>query len=895
MSNNWVHEESELRQRLLEARSVAAGDKEQLVAQITLITDQLSVQQEVLRSVGAEKSDTERMFRDFRSDTESEHRIHVQQVEQLKGEKARVEQLLARATSDAQMVRDQSNKSLLSHREEVAAIRADLDGERTKNSKIGQERAKMFIEVETMARVLERKDLEIEGAAQAEQDAKKEVLDKVDEIGRGRLEVASLERENEKLRGRLEEISRDAESSGSRFDSLQRELQESMLDHHEVVKQRDSARDEVAKLRENEGIILAEREILSTNLLKLEGALIEERSEASKVNDSKVQVLKSDLKALRSERDTLASVLDSERKRNEQTGVQHRQVNSELLDCRTKVERLEIEIRSSAEIQRHLEDEKEELSKVLESERTNSAARQHAVEAAERQVELSLVTRSTLEEQLTEMNDAYASTLAEKRSLEGQVTKWRREAQHAEEVAREAEDTAKLTGRAREEAENSERLTAEVQALRGQLTNLRKKMAESQLDAAGKQPEGMGNGSHVYEAVIARLKQELTEEGSERRALQQRLSEALHQASKAQSLEEEMSLLGRSSQRTQDGLAQTTRLSEKLKEDVMLLQTEKDTAERLMEKSKEAQKALQQQVERLEQQIATERKRSDAMVQECARAERFAADASTMRTKVEGQLIGVAEKNRQFERERSHFMNAESSSQQKISNAQREHAALSEQHADTQRQLSDLRQKYDELMTKNAKLDSTHQALKQHAGRQQEEQCHDITRYRAQLRESEEEVNALQKHVLNMERKCEIVRIETSELAASKAGKQIEELRGELSSTMSQWSDAEATRRQQEDAASKLRTSVHKEKERAALYKAQVSLLEDQLRAASEELEVFRQLDVYKATLQREFTMQRDSNSEQHSQSQWLTVEELGTPTPSDVRSAIDGAIGKFG
>jgi chromosome segregation ATPase len=146
-----------------------------------------------------------------------------------------------------------------------------------------------------------------------------------------------------------------------------------------------------------------------------------------------------------------------------------------------------------------------------------------------------------------------------------------------------------------------------------------------------------------------------------------------------------------------------------------------------------------------------------------------------------------------------------------------------------------------------------------------------------------------------MERKCEIVRIETSELAASKAGKQIEELRGELSSTMSQWSDAEATRRQQEDAASKLRTSVHKEKERAALYKAQVSLLEDQLRAASEELEVFRQLDVYKATLQREFTMQRDSNSEQHSQSQWLTVEELGTPTPSDVRSAIDGAIGKFG
>merc|ERR1712096_556015 len=68
-------------------------------------------------------------------------------------------------------------------------------------------------------------------------------------------------------------------------------------------------------------------------------------------------------------------------------------------------------------------------------------------------------------------------------------------------------------------------------------------------------------------------------------------------------------------------------------------------------------------------------------------------------------------------------------------------------------------------------------------------------------------------------------------------------------------------RRRQEDVATKLRSSVHKEKERAALYKAQVSLLDDQLRAASEELDVFRQLDVYKATLQREFATVRHSRA----------------------------------
>lgn len=857
----WLREESELRQRLLEAQNAAADDKQHLVAQITTLTDQLAAQQEALRDVGGEKKDTERMLRELRNERDSDLRIHVQQIEQLKTENTRTDQLLARATSDMQTAREKSNKILLSHREEVSAIRADLDAERAKNGQVGQQNAKLTIEVETLARQVERKDIEIETAMQIEQDAKNETLQKVDEISQLRLELSTSERGNEALSIKVEELNQTVQNDQARFNTIQKDLQESMQNASEVARHRDAAHDEAAKLREAESIVLAERDALSASLLKLEADLSEERSRGARVKDSKVQTLKAELAALRLENDGLQASLEAVSKRREEEDFQRREAASELLDYKAKLERLEAERSAGMDVQEQLQDEKEDLRKRLDDERMTSIARQQALQAAEKQVELGQVTRDTLEGQLTEMNEAYARALADKRALEGQVTKWRREAHHAEEMAGEAQELAKLSGKTQEEAENSERLAVEVQALRGQLTSLRKKMAESHLDAFGESPEDSSGANHVYESVIARLKQELIEEGAERRVLQQKLSEALRQASKAQSLEEEMDLLGRSSRRTQDGLAESTRLASKLKEDMLLLQTEKDTTERLLEKSTEAQRALEQRAVRLQEQIATERKRSDAMTHECARAERFAAEASTMRTKAEGQLVGVAEKNRQFELERSHFKNLENSHQQKVTNSQREYAALTAQHAEVKRQLGDTRLKYDELMAKNAQMESTHQSLKQHAGRLEEEQRHDIARYRERLQESEEEVSTLYKQLLDSENKCERVRLETSDLAAAQAGKQIEELRGELSSTMSQWTEAEAMRRRQEDTSSKMRTVAQKEKERAALYKAQVSLLEDQLRAASEELEVFRQLDVYKATLQREFETVRHSRS----------------------------------
>lgn len=78
---------------------------------------------------------------------------------------------------------------------------------------------------------------------------------------------------------------------------------------------------------------------------------------------------------------------------------------------------------------------------------------------------------------------------------------------------------------------------------------------------------------------------------------------------------------------------------------------------------------------------------------------------------------------------------------------------------------------------------------------------------------------------------------------------------------MVSWQTSEQTQRLYEESAKKLKHSLYTEQERATLLKAQVALLEDQLRAASEELEVFRQLDVYKATLQREFETVRKQRS----------------------------------
>lgn len=158
----------------------------------------------------------------------------------------------------------------------------------------------------------------------------------------------------------------------------------------------------------------------------------------------------------------------------------------------------------------------------------------------------------------------------------------------------------------------------------------------------------------------------------------------------------------------------------------------------------------------------------------------------------------------------------------------------------------------------------TDRATDQPTGQLSDQTREELSAMRASAREKEEAEEAANEKLVALQRKVDKARLDATELASAKAGDELREMRGELEKSMASWQTSEQTQRLYEESAKKLKHSLYTEQERATLFKAQVSLLEDQLRAASEELEVFRQLDVYKATLQREFeTVRKHRNYEQ--------------------------------
>ena len=110
---------------------------------------------------------------------------------------------------------------------------------------------------------------------------------------------------------------------------------------HEMTKHRDSIRDEVAKLKERENVLLAERDALSSNVKSLEVALDEECNKYLRANDAKIQALKIEVTSLHSGNEELKLSLRTEEQRREECALQQRQTESELRDWVSKFEKVD--------------------------------------------------------------------------------------------------------------------------------------------------------------------------------------------------------------------------------------------------------------------------------------------------------------------------------------------------------------------------------------------------------------------------------------------------------------------------------------------------------------------------------------------------------------------------
>ncbi len=154
-----------------------------------------------------------------------------------------------------------------------------------------------------------------------------------------------------------------------------------------------------------------------------------------------------------------------------------------------------------------------------------------------------------------------------------------------------------------------------------------------------------------------------------------------------------------------------------------------------------------------------------------------------------------------------------------------------------------LEAKVDSLSEENNDLHKSLQAL--------QETCERFEHEHRRLKKEVEEATIDRDHYKN----------ELSLQESKHAEAKLHELKVELQQTMSDWQLMEQEKKNKEHVLAQITVEYNREKEKNVLQKMQLSLLEERVKVLTQELSVFRNLDVYHASMQQELDAYRTTSS----------------------------------
>lgn len=133
--------------------------------------------------------------------------------------------------------------------------------------------------------------------------------------------------------------------------------------------------------------------------------------------------------------------------------------------------------------------------------------------------------------------------------------------------------------------------------------------------------------------------------------------------------------------------------------------------------------------------------------------------------------------------------------------------------------------------------------------------------HKSSLQEAYSDMERLRREISDLKAEREFFRRDISLQESSRAELQIQELRKELSSSMIDWNKVQEESAARDAEIATLTSSWQREKEKVTLLTTQISLLEDRLNVAMQELAVFRSLDIHKTSMSLELSRYRSQQS----------------------------------
>lgn len=602
---------------------------------------------------------------------------------------------------------------------------------------------------------------------------------------------------------------------------------------------------------------------------------LEHEKKVNRMNEELVQKYKAD-----AENTSPAALITSA-----PTDIQSEQLQAELVHLNQHQEELQDMIEVLKEQLEHSQREQQRLANVaeqaeqrvnelealLDAERSTFEAKEHASHMANARGQLAKQSYDNLLQELEGLRSEKNLAIRQKVATENALTKTREELARCHEQLHEYRTKLNEQHIALQEQNKSQALALEVATLRKKIQEMHIHMAREELQeerqatlANGANPmawaANVQKSRDLYDGVVRGLQEELDKEMRLRKELQGQVNELQNQLSEAETAAAQLDVYkaeaqSASSREQQLLLAKTT-----LEQQIIELSHERGKMSRELDRLHDDVVALKEQLQRAGESIDRERRRADRATMTKLDIEKEFAQLQSKHYKSEAMLDELTRRHSASE-------HASVAAQQDLRDLQQRVENLSEE-------CEQLKQENEQLLRTNnehaeelvlarelvAKYEGEIHLLESSKGSLLESLS--VEREEAQIKQSridmlETEKAQLTRQLDDMARQHSAQLMDASALATVSIEQQLRELKLEFEQTTNRWTKVEQEKRERESDIKKLQNSLEKEKQVNMLHRAQVALLEDQIRAMRDELDVYRKLDIYSRAYTQELAHTR--------------------------------------
>ena len=549
------------------------------------------------------------------------------------------------------------------------------------------------------------------------------------------------------------------------------------------------------------------------------------------------------------------------------------ELNRARVEGEVREEKGSSELRDASAANRALAERIEELELVQEELSSRIRAETEVLEHARSQADVAARGREFVDAQVKDLKLHYETCAEQNRVLEEEMTTSKLQATHLQSEIIQARDRITQLEGLLQKQEGDRNLNMEIEYLRGQLNDMRKRLIKKDMqdaEAGGTNISSKAilereqSNRAVYEGIIADLRSELEKLTVDYHDSQSKYEGALKKCSRVDQMEEEVKIYkecltssSMESTAVQLSYNEVLERSEKSTHEKQLILRDLKTVEIENENYRVG-------LARLQEELQEEKVRFKKMHVEKLAAERRCSELLASKSKSEAVLDGLKQGH-----------DTELLELERLRRGQKEVTA---QCAELRRKLIDAEDREQVAMaklqqTKDAQVDllGREQSLKNEVAlikslkgagdKELSTLNYTIRNQTSLLDQNQSEIRSLKAMIEDFQLEREKYRKDVVLHEQSRTELQLSSLRSELEQTVTDWRTTETSSAAYSGEISALKLSVSKEVEKTRLLRTQIALLEDRLKVSLQELSVYRSLDVYHSSAAEDASMGASARS----------------------------------